>query len=909
MSVNYREMKDTLKLTGDIPEWYSTNALQFFMDSYSYNKEGVKQRYQMIAKTLAKFAPDVFPTWWVGNEYTKGLSYEEGFFKALWDGYAIPSSPVMSNTGLPERGLTVSCCGQHMSNSIAGKAFSRGELEVLIKNSHGCSMSVTDWLAEGDAYGDDDNISAGVIPVIDDMQNSTEDTNQSKRRGQTVFSLDVLHGDFWRVVRKLDAERAFLNISWLMTDRFISLLENGDEEAISRWNEICYVKQKTGKGYFTKIDTMNRNKAEVFKALGLDVKGSNLCVAPETLLLTKEGYFPIVALVGQPVEVWNGKEWSETEVVKTGENQKLLSVLTSSNQNIEATEYHKWYVQEGYTGGSVVVKRTHELRSGDKLVKFDTPVVHGDLTLDDAYTNGFYTGDGCFSGGIQRTYLYHNKKNILEKLTSVRNVYNDAGCDRIIVTHDGSLKDKFFVPLTGYTVKSRLEWLAGLCDSDGVVARNGTNESIQIASTELEFLREVQLMLQTLGVQSKIQDFVESGYRDLPKNDGSGEKGSFLCKKAWRLLISSSGLFKLSQLGFVTYRLVWTEKLPQRNAEQFVTIKEVVDNGRVSDTYCVTEPKEHKAVFNGVLTGNCNEVNLPANHEYSFTCVIMNINLTLYDTMPSNMFKIIHLMQDCNVSNYIQDIEKKTGDNAVFLSKVLKFTKDFRAVGTGVAGLHSLFMQRGYVFGGFDSMLLNEEIFKRMRKDTREVSQWLGDVLGVPEGIKKAGFTYRNATTMMMPPTKSSSETARNSPTEGINPETALVKVKESVAGELYRINTALLKIMKERGVYNTQTINDIHHHKGSVQHVTWLTEDEKPVFRTAFEIPMEDHLSLCSQRQVYIDQQQSINLFFSGSDSEEYIAKVQKIALLDEMCNGTYYNYSSRGGVFVRPESCAICQ
>lgn len=721
MSVNYREMKDTLKLTGDIPEWYSTNALQFFMDSYSYNKEGVKQRYQMIAKTLAKFAPDVFPTWWVGNEYTKGLSYEEGFFKALWDGYAIPSSPVMSNTGLPERGLTVSCCGQHMSNSIAGKAFSRGELEVLIKNSHGCSMSVTDWLAEGDAYGDDDNISAGVIPVIDDMQNSTEDTNQSKRRGQTVFSLDVLHGDFWRVVRKLDAERAFLNISWLMTDKFISLLENGGGEAISRWNEICYVKQKTGKGYFTKIDTMNRNKAEVFKALDLDVKGSNLCVAPETQLLTREGHFQIVDLVGQTVDVWNGEEWSDVLVTKTGVNQELVEVVVRVAKNkgeftersISCTKYHKWYDVHGN------LLRTMDLELGNELLQWTTP-----------------EGDHVFS-----------------------------------------------------------------------------------------------------------------------------------------------------------------------------YVSEIKDDGRISDTYCVTEPKEHKAVFNGVLTGNCNEVNLPANHEYSFTCVIMNINLTLYDTMPSNMFKIVHLMQDCNVSNYIQDIEKKTGDNAVFLSKVLKFTKDFRAVGTGVAGLHSLFMQRGYVFGGFDSMLLNEEIFKRMRKDTREVSQWLGDVLGVPEGIKKAGFTYRNATTMMMPPTKSSSETARNSPTEGINPETALVKVKESVAGELYRINTALLKIMKERGVYNTQTINDIHHHKGSVQHVTWLTEDEKPVFRTAFEIPMEDHLSLCSQRQVYIDQQQSINLFFSGSDSEEYIAKVQKIALLDEMCNGTYYNYSSRGGVFVRPESCAICQ
>ena len=305
----------------------------------------------------------------------------------------------------------------------------------------------------------------------------------------------------------------------------------------------------------------------------------------------------------------------------------------------------------------------------------------------------------------------------------------------------------------------------------------------------------------------------------------------------------------------------------------------------------------------------CNEVNLPANDEYSFTCVIINANLTLWDSFPKHLFHVLHIMQDCNVSNYIDILNKKTGINTIFLSKVKKFTEDFRAVGTGVCGWHSLLMQKRLAYGGMESMLLNEQIFSRMQTDLNEANVWLAEVLGVPEGNKRAGIMLRNATTMMMPPTKSSAELSRNSPTESINPETALIKVKESVGGDLLRINTEFLKLMKEKGMYNDSEVERIMSNKGSVQDCDWLTQHEKDVFRIAFEIPMSAHLDLCSQRQRFIDQQQSINLYFSGSDSEEYIAQIHKQALLDDNINGLYYCYSSRNGRYERSDECLVCQ
>ena len=579
MKLDYRKLKDEWKQKGEIPDWYSTNALQFFMDKYSYQGETVRSRDTAVAKYLAKHAPSVYPDWWEEDEYTQGKTYEQAFFDVIWDGFAVLSTPLKANAGLPQRGLTVSCCGQHMGNSVASKAFIRGELEVLIKNSHGCSMSVSDWLAEGIVYDKDGNISAGIEPVIDDMQKSTFEINQGIRRGQTQFGVNILHGDFDKIANKLFAESDSLNISWLIGDDFIGRLQNGDKEAIRRFGRVVQVRMQTGKGYFTKIDTMNRNKAQVFKDLGLKVHASNLC----------------------------------------------------------------------------------------------------------------------------------------------------------------------------------------------------------------------------------------------------------------------------------------------------------------------------------------NEVNLPANDEYSFTCVIINANLALYEDFPEHLYHILHIMQDCNVSGYIVEIEKKTGESRIFLSKVLKFTKDFRAVGTGVCGFHSLLMKKRIVFGSFDSMVLNEEIFKKMRNDLDECNAWLAEVLGEPDKLK--GYGKRNATVMMMPPTKSSAELAKESPTESINPETALVRVKETVGGDIFRINTELLKVMKELGQYTQENINFIAQNKGSVQKCRWMPQHLKDVFRNAFETPMEAHLDLCAQRQPYIDQQQSINLYLSGSDTPEYIGNIHKKALLDDNVNGLYYCYSSRGGRYTRVTECDVCQ
>lgn len=723
MSIDYKKQKAEWIKNGEAPHWVSTNLVQFFSQKYAFQGETWKERVTKVCEYLAENSPNVYPEWWEEDEYTKGKTYQEVYYNLRYDGFIVDSTPLFANAKVDDRGMTISCSGATMTNSLAEKSFCRGELEQLVKNSHGCAWNIKGWLAEGDLYDSDGNRSAGILPIINDINDLVKETNQIVRRGQVVFGVDIEHGDFYKVADLLFEKHDHLNIAWHIKDSFIKKLTSNDADSVKRFQRVLQIRMQSGKGYFTKLSTMNRNKADVFKLLDLEVNGSNLCVIGETKILTNEGYKNIESLCDKDVTVWNGQEWSDVTVRKTGSNCKVLTVYFTNGKNITCTYYHKFYVKSK-EDNSIILKEARHLDANDVCEKWTSP----DILQEDQCVD--------------------------------------------VVDH---------------------------------------------------------------------VEYLETRY----------------------------------------------------------------------DTFCVNEPKRNKVVFNGVLTGNCNELNLPSNKEYTFSCPIINANLTMYRDFPKHLFHLQMIMQDANVTGYLKQIDELTGRSREFMSKIYNFTRDFRAVGCGTAGLHSLFMQESIPVGSFDSIALNDEIFSRMRKETYEASEWLGKVLGAPPKMKEAGLTRRNATTMFSPPTKSSAELSRNTPSEGIGLQTALVKVKEVTGTDIFRIEPVFLKLLKEKGKYTKKIIKSIVDNGGSCQHLDFLSEHEKKVFLTAFEIPMEAHLMLCSGRQPYFDQQQSINLYFSGTDKPEYISKIHTMALLDENINGLYYCYSMRGGVFERLDArqCEVCQ
>jgi ribonucleoside-diphosphate reductase alpha chain len=202
-------------------------------------------------------------------------------------------------------------------------------------------------------------------------------------------------------------------------------------------------------------------------------------------------------------------------------------------------------------------------------------------------------------------------------------------------------------------------------------------------------------------------------------------------------------------------------------------------------------------------------------------------------------------------------------------------------------------------------MWKNTEIAKHIHEESLKASQWMAQTLGEPEWC--IGYGVRNTHRIAIAPTKSTAA-LMGGVSEGINPDPAMVYTQLTSAGEVERVNPALLKIMKERKVFNKKTVSELKDKMGSVQHVDWLDGDEKRVFKTAFEINQEVVIRLASQRAKYIDQWQSLNLFFSAEESEAVISKVHQMAFEDESILALYYIYSS-SGVQASNGECTSCQ
>lgn len=885
-----KERKE-LQAKGHLPDWYTTPSWQMFKSKYAVKGEdAVRGRHERIAKTLARHMPHEQDVW------------ERRFFNLLWEGVLSPASPALSNTGT-NRGMPVSCSGQYIEDSIDSFYSNMRETAILSKHGFGTSADFSAIRPRGTKFGDNGKAN-GPVEVINDFFTTAAKVSQGgTRRGSIGAYLDIEHPDWDEACDQLAADNNGKNYGWTIRDSFVAKLKNNDAEANRRWEKALYTKLITGKGYIFCVDKANRHRPQMYKELGLDIKASNLCVAPETEIFTDQGYKVISHLEGQKVNVWNGKEFSEVEVVKTGTNQKLIKVITSSGFELECTPYHKFYVQKSY-GTKSVETRAKDLKPGDKLIRLSTPAVEGSKELDLAYENGFYSGDGCTvqqSAGARvnhRVYLYGGKRKLADLFKNKTQHYVQENQDREYFNIVG-LKDKFFVPDESYLIKDRLAWLAGWLDADGTVCKNGDSQTIQAVSVNRGFLNEVQKLLQMLGVQSKVNRVREAGAFMMPANDGSGNLKEYACQTTYRLLIGGMGTHDLVSLGLTTYRLDISPRLPQRNCEGFVKVVGVVDTGRIADTYCFNEPKRHMGVFNGLLTGQCSEIVLHSSAEYTFSCILSSLNLLHWDKIKnSDAVFVATVFLDCMCSEFIESSKRIPG-----LEKVRAFTEKGRAIGLGVMGFHTYLQTKGIPYISLEANFLSTEIAKHIHDESLRASQYLAKVLGEPDWCK--GYGVRNTHRTAYAPTKTTA-LLMGGVSESWFPEPGAVFDAGTSVGEMRRITPVIYELMKKKGVYNEKTIQDIIDNLGSVQHVDWLTDDEKLVFLNAFEMDQRIILRHSVQRQKYTCQGQSLNFYVPEDGSEDLIAELMTKVLLEEDCLSQYYIYS-RSGVVIKDE-CISC-
>ena len=874
-------------------------------------------------------------------------------YDALSGGYFIHATPTLFNSGTDHPQLSSCFLLQMNSDSIKGIYKTLTDCAEISKWAGGIGLSIHNIRARGSLIKGTNGQSTGIVPMLKVYNDTAKYVNQGgKRNGSFAVYLEPWHADIEDFLQlKLnqgaeeDRARDLFYGLWI-PDLFMKRVEADDDwtlmcpnecpglsdcwgeefekmytqyewsgfgrksvKAKALWKMILDAQIQTGTPYLCYKDAANSKSNQ--QHLGT-IKSSNLCVAPETMVLTDNGYFPIKDLEGQTVRVWNGDNWSATTVQKTGENQKLIEVYFSNGASLTCTPYHKFLIQDSYHDSKTINKSTRveaqNLTDDMNLKKFDAPVcAFTDNSFPHPYTHGFFCGDGTYSDGRPTCALYGEKKDLVPYLDikSMTGVETARGTLNTCLPDD--LLPKFEVPVN-YSLDNKLRWLEGLSDADGTIARNGNNDSLQISSIEFDFLDKIRLMLLTMGLQSKVTKAFGDRMTLLP--DGRGGKKEYNCKPLWRLLVSSSGLFKLSELGFSPKRLKFIPRQPQRNSEQFISPIAIVNNERYDDTYCFNEPLNHAGVFNGILTGNCTEIMEFTSPDETAVCNLGSLALPKF--VEYNKDYDIFFFSFGKLRHYTKILARNLDiviDKNFYPTPECK-TSNFRnrPVGIGVQGLADVFAMLKLPWSSDAAAKLNREIFENIyyaalessihrttepgvaqfdhsRHDiiTGEHPSYEGsplckgklqfDLWGdkptatdyldwnkLRENLKRYGC--RNSLLVAPMPTASTSQILGNN--ECFEPFTSNLYTRRVLAGDFIVVNKFLVNDLTRLGLWTSEVRTNIIANNGSIQNIPEIPEELREVYKTAWEIPQKTLINMSADRAPFICQSQSLNLFLS---------------------------------------------
>ncbi len=256
----------------------------------------------------------------------------------------------------------------------------------------------------------------------------------------------------------------------------------------------------------------------------------------------------------------------------------------------------------------------------------------------------------------------------------------------------------------------------------------------------------------------------------------------------------------------------------------------------------------------------CTEIALPATPDESFVCCLSSMNALHYDEWKdTDAVETLTRFLDAVMEEFIKEAE-----GTQFMNRAVRFAKRHRAIGIGVLGWHSYLQSKMIPFDSMEAMEKNEALFRTIKERSYEESRRLADEFGEPEVLE--GYGRRNATTMSVAPTKSSS-VILGQVSPSIEPLKSNYFVRDGAKLKSTQKNRFLEATLKQRGRDEREVWDSIAQNDGSVQHLDCLTEEEKEVFKTFAEIPQMSIINQAAQRQKHIDQAQSLNVSIDPSE------------------------------------------
>ncbi|MEK7615463.1 MAG: ribonucleoside-diphosphate reductase subunit alpha [Patescibacteria group bacterium] len=304
------------------------------------------------------------------------------------------------------------------------------------------------------------------------------------------------------------------------------------------------------------------------------------------------------------------------------------------------------------------------------------------------------------------------------------------------------------------------------------------------------------------------------------------------------------------------------------------------------DTVNRAVPPHHKEKGLFVRQSNlCTEIVLPTDNERTAVCCLGNLNLELFEEWEPHAEKIIYACVKALDNNLDTFCEMASPTE---YKKAINSVKHERSIGLGVMGYHGYLMSKNFPFESVAARAANKKIFSLFGELAHKASKRLGEERGLPLD----GGTQRNSYVTSIQPTASTSFICGEA-TPCVEPISGNAFLQKTLSGSFLVKNRFLEQLLETKGMNSPEVWKEIIAAKGSVQHLNCLTEAEKAVFRTGYEMNMREIVEQAADRQQFIDQAQSVNLFFSTPISGKYMHDVHFLAWKRGM-KSLYYLRSS---------------
>ena len=323
----------------------------------------------------------------------------------------------------------------------------------------------------------------------------------------------------------------------------------------------------------------------------------------------------------------------------------------------------------------------------------------------------------------------------------------------------------------------------------------------------------------------------------------------------------------------VDARKLWEELLETR----FRTGEPYINFIDTANRYMPQSQKDKGLKIHG--SNLCNEIHLPTNEERTAVCCLSSVNLEKYDE-----WKDTNLVSD--LIRFLDNVLQFFIDNCPdTLPKAKYSAEQERSLGLGAMGFHSYLQKNNIALESVTAKELNVKIFKDIKEKAVEETLKLGAERGVAPDMEGTG--RRNAHLLAIAPNANSSMIVGTSPS--IEPNKANAYTHRTRAGSHLIKNGFLEEELNRLNMNTSEVWTSIVTNNGSVQHLTFLSDELKKVYKTATELRQEFVVELAGDRQKFLCQGQSLNLFFPAGASKKYIHQTHFKAWKDE-CKGLYY-------------------